>query len=179
MRLGIRGEAKTMRTTSAILTMLGVLLGASLAAAQTVERIDILQSGLYTAAVTGNVATPGTATGNSHTVGNVQFYQSTDRVPARLGTRFGVNYVIVGNPDGAILEFRQIWRLPAPGLRNPKTGNVYRESPRTVQKTIGDRGALTGYSFDDDWEMVPGPWTCELWLGERLMLTKTFTVYKP
>lgn len=168
-----------MRTISAVLTILGVLLGTNLAAAQTVQRIDILQAGLYTAAVTGNVATPGTATGNSHKVGNVQFYQSTDRVPARLGTRFGVNYVIVGNPEGTIVEFREVVRLPAPGLRNPKTGNVYRETNRTVQKAIGNRGTLTGYSFDQDWEMVPGPWTFELWLGERLMLTKTFTVYKP
>lgn len=168
-----------MRTISAVLTTLVLLLGAGLAAAQTVERIDILQAGLYTAAVTGTAPAPSTTTGRTQLLGDIQFYQKTDRVPATIGTRFGVNYLVVGAPEGAMVELRQVWKLPAPGLRNPGNGNVYRETSRLVQKRIGDRNALNGYSFDAEWERVPGPWTLELWLGERRLLSKTFTVFNP
>lgn len=97
-----------MRTISAVLTTLVLLLGAGLAAAQTVERIDILQAGLYTAAVTGTAPAPGTTTGRTQLLGDIQFYQKTDRVPATIGTRFGVNYLVVGAPEGAMVELRQV-----------------------------------------------------------------------
>ena len=170
------------RATPVILATLALLLVPGMAGAQTtivVDRIDILDYGLYTAAITGSVASPGTASGTSHTVSDVQFYRRTDRVPASVGTSFGVKFVVVGRPSGEIVELRTVLKIPPPGVRNPKTGNVYRETSITVQKVIGHDGSLTGYTLDEDWELVTGPWTLELWLGDRRMLSKTFTVYTP
>ena len=163
----------------AFCAVLIVLLTVGVAAAQTVERIDILESGLYAATTTGTNAAPGTAAGITHVVGQVKFYQQTNRVPARIGTRFGISYVVVGSPQGQSVATRVIWRLPAPGLRNPKTGNVYRETTEDTTKAIGSRDSLTGYRFDEEWELVPGDWTLELWVGGRMLATRTYTVYRP
>ena len=155
------------------------LSAAGVAAAQSVERIDVLDSGLYNAVTTRTEAAPGTASGRTHVVDKVEFYARTNRVPARIGTRFGMRYVVVGSPQDQNVGVRVVWKLPAPGLRNPKTGNVYRETNEDVTKTIGYRDSLTGYRFDDDWELVPGDWTLELWAGGRMLATRTYTVYRP
>jgi hypothetical protein len=34
--------------------------------------------------------------------------------------------------------------------------------------------ATEGYSLDDDVELLPGPWSIEIWLGDRKLVGKTF-----
>lgn len=35
-----------------------------------------------------------------------------------------------------------------------------------------------GYTFDDPWELVPGTWTMELWVGKQRLASQEFTVVK-
>lgn len=162
-----------------VCSILASLLMTGVAAAQTVTRIDVLDFGLYSATTNKQQAAPGSAAGTMNIVGNIAFYQHTDKVPARVGTRFGVKYAVVGSPDGAEVELQVVWRLPEPGLRNPKTGNVYRETHQTMTRVIGDRDNVRGYSLDAEWELVPGNWTLELWSGDRKLASRTFTLYRP
>ena len=165
-------------TARAWLAALLLMLTGGIASAQTVERIDLLDYGLYRATRTGDNAAPGTATGTLHVVGDVTFYEKTTRVPARLGTRFGIRFVVVGSPAGQKVTLLQGWKLPPAGLRNPKTGVLYFEEGSPTVKTIGEP-TMRGYSFDEPWELVTGDWTMELWSGNRKLLSKTFTVYAP
>ena len=32
---------------------------------------------------------------------------------------------------------------------------------------------------DDPWELTTGPWTIELWQGDRKLISQSFTVFKP
>ena len=43
----------------------------------------------------------------------------------------------------------------------------------------GDKGAVVGYRFDHPEEMVPGPWTFELWQGELKVAEKRFEILPP
>jgi len=161
----------------AALVVAVALCGAGEAAAQkaSVERIEILQAGLYTANVVRRDASPGTASGNTAITEGTNFYLQTTQVPARLGIRFGVEYRLIGSPEGERVQLRSVWRIPAPGITNPANGNTYRQSPRDFEALVGSR-RTQGYGFDQAWEIVSGDWVYEIWDGSRLLMSKAFTV---
>jgi hypothetical protein len=155
-------------------SMLIAFSGAS--EAQTVQRIDIIEYGIYTATRDKVVEQPATATGTSGLVSNIKLVRQTDTIPARLGVRFGFRFKIAGTPN-AVVKLKKITRVPSPGITNPKTGNVTMTSVYSSDRTIGGIN-YTDYSFDDAWEIAPGTWTIELWDGDRKLASQSFNVVK-
>ena len=101
--------------------------------------------------------------------------QKTDRIPLQRGTTFGVMVDIHGPDDGRERMLRKVTRFPAPGLRNPQTGKTRPHSETLVTVRVGD--VLHGlFTFDHAWEMVPGTWSIEYWLGDEKLIGKQFTV---
>jgi len=41
------------------------------------------------------------------------------------------------------------------------------------------RSGYVGYTFDNDWELVPGQWTIEVSVGSTSRVEKTFNVSVP
>ena len=142
------------------------------------ERLEVLQSGLYSASIARRDSAPGTPTGKASIVDSPSFYSDTSRVPAQLGIRFGFQYRLIGSPQGREARLRGIWRIPDPGITNPVSGNTYRESARDFTALIGDT-QIHGYGFDQPWEIVEGEWILEIWHNERLLASRTFVVGKP
>lgn len=104
--------------------------------------------------------------------------QKTDRIPLQRGITFGIMVDIHGAKDGRERMLRKITRFPAPGLRNPQTGKTRPYSETLV--TVRDGDLLHGlFTFDHAWEMVPGTWSIEYWLGDEKLIGKQFTVVKP
>jgi hypothetical protein len=42
----------------------------------------------------------------------------------------------------------------------------------------GEEGYI-GYTLDNEWELVPGSWTIQVFVDSRLVIEKTFNVYSP
>lgn len=104
--------------------------------------------------------------------------QKTDRIPLKRGTTFGVMVDIHGAQDGRERMLRKITRFPAPGLKNPRTGKTRPYNETLV--TVRDGDVLHGlFTFDHAWEMVPGTWSIEYWLGDEKLIGKQFNVVKP
>jgi len=160
------------------IALLGVglcLAGSAAAQRARIDRIVIVESGLLEARKIDQVATPGTASGHTSVLDSVVFYESSRRVPARVGVQFGVRYRIAGAPAGQEATIRTKWLIPAPGMRNPLTGVITRIDEADETVTVGtDR--LAGYKFGQAWEVVPGQWTLELWSDGRQLGSVTFTV---
>ena len=158
------------------MALLGLWLAGSAAAQQArIERITIVEAGLLEARKIDQLPTPGTASGHTSVLDSVVFYESSRRVPARLGVQFGARYRIAGEPAGQDATVRTRWLLPAPGMRNPLTGAVTRIDEADETVTVGtDR--LAGYGFSQAWEIVPGPWTLEFWSAGRKLNSVTFIV---
>jgi hypothetical protein len=152
-----------------------LLVGSSnLAQAQTIQRIEILEFGIYTAQVDTRVPAPGTAFGPRDTISDAKLAQSTTTIPTRIGVRFGFRYRIVGEGNRAV-KLKVVARIPPPGIRNPKTGDTTREDVDFIGSKVGEI-AYTGYSFDDDSEMVPGTWTFEVWDADRKLASQSFEI---
>lgn len=138
-----------------------------------VERIDVLDYGIYTADKTTSEISDAGLTHN--TVNNIQYIASTDTIPAQVGIKFGFRYILGGEPDGGRVRIKQVTIYPTAGITNPKTGLLYTHS-FTATYGIGPRPIFAGYDIDAPWEMVPGVWTIQLWVGEKKLAEQNFTV---
>ncbi len=161
------------------LALLLSLLAASGAYAQTpqIDRIDVVEYGIYTTTATGEVSAPGTASGTRSIVTDVRHAATTRTVPAQKGAEFGFRYTVVGAPAGAIVPIHFVTIFPAPGLRNPATQQVKDRSEYDVNVAIGQT-SFKSYGLDNDWEVVPGVWTMQIWYQGRKLAEQKFTVVK-
>jgi hypothetical protein len=102
----------------------------------------------------------------------------TTRIPATVGTNFGVRFIPIGSPAGERVRLRRVWRMPAPGLVDPTARTPWFETEESVSCEIG-RPCVLGWALRFDWELVPGTWTLEVWAGSRRLLMQSFELYPP
>lgn len=165
---------------SKIVFVVALLLGFAAAPAQTraqqVSNIEIVDFGIYTAdPQTRRLGQSGIGT---TTVANLKLAVSTDRIPMQLGVRFGFQYRINGAPADARVELRRVDLYPAPGLVPPGKSQPVRQDEEKVVERI-DNLTFAGYTLDAPFEMVPGTWTFQLWIGGRMMAEKSFALVAP
>ena len=139
-----------------------------------VERIDVVDTGIYTI-VTGEETADPSAPGTVAAPVTATLVEATTTVPGRLGLEFGLRYVIVGEPAGAEVALDFVIAYPAPGLVDPAEPEPLLESRYTRQKKIGETVYL-GYGFENDWEIVPGAWRFEIWFDGGKLASQAFTV---
>jgi Domain of unknown function (DUF3859) len=161
----------------ALLTLLLLVGISSAAGAQTIQRIDITEVGIYESRTTKVEAAPGTATGETNDVRDIHLVQKTATIPARLGVQFGFHYKIVGRA-GAKVSLKMVVLIPQPGIRNPNTGNTNIRNEYLSNGTVGPTH-YKGYAFDNSWEIVTGTWTIEIWDGNRKLASQSFDVIAP
>lgn len=142
-----------------------------------VERIEITEFGIYELKRTDTLDAPGTSTGTLlETQGKL--VQKTSIIPARLGISFGYSYRIIGSPANGRVTLKDVNIVPEPGLRNPKTRNIiFREEVQVVRTFKGVH--RSDYSLGEEWTLLPGKWTFQLWLGDRKLAEQIFTLVKP
>ena len=146
------------------------------AAAQRVklDRVDIIEFGVYSAVVESVQKSETTAMGHYSTLTDIKLKAETDTVCARLGERFGIRYVVVGQPRSTVVELDWVTRFPPPGVINAR-GKQFAVSELKDTKKIGDE-AFRSYTFEEAWEMVPGVWSLEFHYKGRKLGEKKFTV---
>jgi Domain of unknown function (DUF3859) len=140
-----------------------------------ITALEIFDFGLYRAQTTGRQPAPQAVNGQTQTITDIDFYEATSRIPARTGIRFGTRFRIVGMPPNEVVRLRSVWRIPEPGIRNPDSGIVYRQSISDFTTTTGAL-YMRGFNFGFPWQILCGEWVQEVWSGERKLLSRTFTV---
>ncbi len=135
--------------------------------------IQIIEKGIYRAETTARTITH-EATGVLNTVRDARLISNTDVVYAKLGTRFGLRYVLAGTSSPS-LALKLVIKFPAGGLRDPVSGAHYGESAqgRTIPSGIA---GYWGYQFENDWEIVPGLWVFEFWLDSSRLASQSFCI---
>jgi len=172
-----QAEAAHGRTRDAPgrLVVLGWLAAAVLAApgaqGAEIEGIRIMEHGVYALRRVEPSASSGEVT-------EIVLLESTNRVPAVLGTVFGLRYHVEGRPLGGRATITVLTRFPGEGLLDPDAEAPRASDRREVDVLLGDV-RFHGYRISEPWELVPGDWAIELWSGEELMAQKTFTLHLP
>ncbi len=101
-----------------------------------------------------------------------QLLKSTTNVPARIGVRFGFRYEILGTPINAPITLTMVGKHPP--IKNSSTGKV--ETLETYQLTSWIGKTYTSYSLDEKADLVPGPWTFEVWYEGKKLCEQSFLV---
>ena len=164
-----------MRRLLSFCLFLLVLTGVPDARAQQIDRVEIVEWGIFKDERTSVEPAPLAVTGTTNLVANVRLQQATTTIPALVEMKFGFQYRVVGSPSGTPVRLKCVVRLPNPGVTNPYKGKTFSSSEFHTNAVIGAI-AYVGYGFDYDWEVVPGPWTLELWHEGRKLAEKTFIV---
>lgn len=156
-----------------------LLLVSHLASAQTpqVTRVDVTEYGIYTADLVKAEPAPGSPAGTEKIVTHMRLATQTRTVPAAKGTSFGYRFVVAGSPAGVIAPLHMVTTFPA-SMTNPATHQSSTRSESDIGVSIGAIG-YAGYSMDDDWEVLPGVWTFQIWSQGRKLAEQSFTVQKP
>jgi hypothetical protein len=139
----------------------------------TVQQIDITDYGTYEAEKIDRITeTSGLA---RDAVNNVQLLGITNTIPAKVGIKFGFRYTIVGDPLEARVTLKAVIIYPPEGALSPKTGLLHTVSYLKSDR-IGASSSFVGYSADDPWEVVPGVWTVQLWVGNKKFAEQSFNM---
>jgi hypothetical protein len=138
-----------------------------------VRGIDVVEFGIYTADI---LSAQRDSRGVMQTTStNFRQAVATTVIPAQIGVRFGFRYVVAGDPQGGDAVLKKVVIYPPAGVKSPMVAQPLHRSESAIKTKAGET-SYTGYKFDDAWELVPGPWTIELWSGDRKLAQKTFTV---
>jgi hypothetical protein len=172
--LPIAGELLMLRLLPLSLLVF-VLTAVSHAQAQHIDRVEIVEWGIFRHEQTGVRAAPLAATGKTNLVTNVRIQHVTTTIPALVGMKFGFRFTVVGSPPGALVNLKCVTRFPSQGLTNPQKGKTFSSSEFHSSAVIGVT-TYRGYGFDYDWEVEPGPRTLEIWHNGRKLAEKTFMV---
>ena len=105
-----------------------------------------------------------------------KFVEETTRIPAIKGYRFGLRFVIVGEPAYKEIVLR-IFRHHPP-VKNPRHKEVSTLTTYTRKAQL-NIAQVIGYGFDEDWELVPGEHRFQVYYGPQKLIEQVFTVYRP
>ena len=124
------------------------------------------------------VKTPGTDSGVARGLHEMPTFSIiTNRIPAKLGTRFGFSYEInnLRVPDGTVIDVVRFERCPA--MSKPD-GTTFTGAERPVRLPVvgGKADGYCGFGFDHEYELVPGNWTFEIRLNGKTLFKHDFVV---
>jgi hypothetical protein len=103
------------------------------------------------------------------------FTRTMLRTGVTVGTTFTMAVRPVGQPEGAEVAMRFVWRTPRPGIKDAKTGKVSREITEDVTAKLGQEISKT-FEFRNEEQIIKGTWRAEVWNGRRKIATRRFAI---
>jgi len=165
-----------MRTMLSLLLLGALSATAAFAQGAQVDRIEVVEYGLYDLKTVKKSDAPGVASGVLlQTEGRL--IEKTTTIPAKRGVAFGYTVKLHGSPEGATVTVRDVNIVPDPGLRNPSRRGVTYFEEATYKRKIGETWR-SDYQLAYDWALVPGKWVFQLWVGDRKMAEQIFVLVK-
>jgi len=169
-----------MRMLMLIACWLAAAVGSAAAQAPMVRGISITHVGTYAGETKSAPARSGqeSPTGTVGTDTNWHFEADSTDVLGKVGTQFGIEFRIDGEPreDGVTLYLTLVF--PPQGMHNPNTGKTMHTAKIAFPNMKIGALCLVGYGFDNEWEILPGVWTEQIWYQDHMLAERTFTVGK-
>ena len=138
------------------------------------SELQVIDYGLYKASNESSISDTNSPTGEMRSRGTFKLVEQSDTIPAKLGNAFGFHFSIPKELQQTQLKY--IYSFPE--IRNPNTGRSY-----TNFESMGEpkgHGPSSGafYNLTDPWELVPGKWTIQVFVNDRKLLERQFTLVK-
>jgi len=172
-----------MKKIMMFLILMFLCLEINIYAKVVIERTDIIEYGINSYGKNAIVASSQSPKTSGSVVlkvnqDEIKFLESTEKIPAIIGTKFGFIYEIQGEPKRKNIKVKNITIFPAEGLIDPKNNKKFAQSIFQNELKMNERH-YRGYQFDEEWELVPGEWVFQIWYDDIKLVEKKFIVYKP
>jgi Domain of unknown function (DUF3859) len=142
--------------------------------AQSVTGAEIVDYGVIKKIISqGLLDAPNTLTGKTNNAIVDELVQSTTTIKASIGTTFGIFVKLLGELEGAVVTSH--FRCVHPKLIDPVSGHTGETDEWDGPLRIGVARYLS-YTFDNEWELVPGKWTIQVLDSGKVLAEKTFEV---
>jgi len=139
----------------------------------------VIKYGLYEVLRTGRlVDNPDTSTGKAHSSSTIQFIEQTDRIPIKMGNYFGFQSRIEPLPGVSFIKLKKVVTHPEMVLPDGSKKSGY-EVVEIKKVSSGVAFTTSGYSLDEDYELVEGEWTFQYWLEDKMLIEQKFHTYWP
>jgi hypothetical protein len=145
--------------------------------AVTVERVEVIRPGIY------EIRSSAPEQGNAVSTGNM--VKITGYKNVSVGTKIKASgvvivaeVIVVGAPRHAKVPIKVVWHYPQPGLTNPESKTTTTSDEYMDAQIINEKFPIV-WGLTQDWHLVPGTWTLEIWQGERKLATQQFQLMKP
>jgi len=140
-----------------------------------ISQASIVEYGIYHSTISDSTVTDDISKSKSNFVKDVYLIEQTDTIIAKIGNSFGIRYLINGSPDGASIPLKIYNLFPMPGIVDKKANTVKYFTFRNVNRTIGDT-SYTGFTFEHDYELLPGNRKYQILFDDSIIVEKTFTI---
>ncbi|MGH8046656.1 MAG: DUF3859 domain-containing protein [Chthoniobacterales bacterium] len=157
---------------SAVL-LVAVAFSANSGRALTIDETRLTAYGTFEEKSADNVRSPLTAAGYTIRNSDEKLLKTTAVIEAKVGTSFGIDYILYGRPVGRQLNL--FIRLRRPAITNPATGETTTVDENVTPAWISLQ-KHDGFRFEYPWELVPGKWTFQVFHDSKLLLEKEFEV---
>ena len=160
-----------------IVMCLTLLIACDNGALNPTQRMQLLEFGTFRKlASQEDVSAPAAIAGALHAVSKVLLLERTTNVTARVGTSFGFHTKMPGKASGEVI--RCTAKCIHPKMTDPTSGHSSEVEQWDTSGLAGQEGFI-GYTFDNSWELVPGPWTIQVFMASELVIERTFNVRSP
>ena len=143
----------------------------------------IFEYGIYNAIRKGReVGSLTTNTGKVMTRPVLELSETTDRIPLVKDTYFAYRYRITNIPKEdakkPTVDIRKVLVHPEMTLPDGSKSTGWDRKVRG-RTSVGQVIAFDGYVFNEDYELVEGEWTFQIWYRDKMMVEQKFTTYRP
>ena len=142
-----------------------------------IDRIEVVQVGVYDIQAGISKEDQSVSTGHKVTVRVYKNLRTGTQIDAKAGTVIGAELTIVGAPRRGKVPIKVVWRYPPPGLINPETKIARTEDEYTDVQVVGETFPVF-WGLTQEWHLVPGTWTLEVWHGEQKLVEQQFQISK-
>lgn len=97
-------------------------------------------------------------------------------VPGDYG--FGFGFRLGGAPNGTRVRTIHIYRFPPPGIRG-KDGTLQQSTTVSGEEVVGQTLHIGWRMNGQEPKEYEGVWTLQVWSEHRLLLERSFTLYRP
>jgi hypothetical protein len=138
------------------------------------NEMEVIDYGIYKISGESSVDEGKSPSGNVLTGGKAELIKQTDKIPAKLGAKFGFRFSIPDNFKKQKLKFVYLF----PDIKNPQTDQILNRFEGAARYDGKSETAGIMYDFTEERELAPGEWTFQVFAGDRKVLEKKFTVVK-
>ena len=130
--------------------------------------------GYYRSVTVETEQMPGSPSGDHKVVTNQVLIKQTARIPAKIGSDFGINYKLSGNKKDTVqLEIE--WVFPQE-MVNPAQNIKYKSIRYPIDLPCDAANGST-YSLDNDFEVIKGDWLLNVYYNNQIIYIKKFKLY--